>query len=42
MPEDSVLRPQSSYGTAKAMTELLVSEYSRRGFVDGIAAGWRR
>jgi nucleoside-diphosphate-sugar epimerase len=37
VPEDSVLRPQSSYGTAKAMTELLVREYSRRGFVDGIA-----
>ena len=37
VPEDSVLQPQSSYGTAKAMTELLVREYSRRGFVDGIA-----
>ena len=37
VPEDSVLRPQSSYGTAKAIAELLVSEYSRRGFVDGIA-----
>ena len=32
-----MLRPQSSYGTAKAIAELLVSEYSRRGFVDGIA-----
>lgn len=37
VPEDSVLQPQSSYGTAKAITELLVSEYSRRGFVDGVA-----
>lgn len=37
VPEDSVLQPQSSYGTAKAITELLVREYSRRGFVDGIA-----
>jgi nucleoside-diphosphate-sugar epimerase len=37
VPEDSVLQPQSSYGTTKAMTELLVREYSRRGFVDGIA-----
>lgn len=37
VPEESVLQPQSSYGTAKAMAELLVSEYSRRGFVDGIA-----
>lgn len=34
--ENSVLQPQSSYGTAKAMAELLVSEYSRRGFADGI------
>jgi D-erythronate 2-dehydrogenase len=37
VPEDAVLRPQSSYGTAKAIGELLVREYSRRGFVDGIA-----
>jgi nucleoside-diphosphate-sugar epimerase len=36
VPEDSVLRPQSSYGTEKAIAELLVSDYSRRGFVDGI------
>jgi nucleoside-diphosphate-sugar epimerase len=36
VPEDSVLQPQSSYGTAKAMTELLVREYTRRGFVNGI------
>ena len=36
VPEDSVLRPQSSYGTAKAIAELLVSEYSRRGLIDGI------
>jgi D-erythronate 2-dehydrogenase len=35
--EDSVLRPQTSYGTAKAIAELLVSEYTRRGFVNGIA-----
>jgi D-erythronate 2-dehydrogenase len=37
VPEDSVLRPQSSYGTAKAIAELLVNEYSRRGFVDGVS-----
>ena len=37
VPEDRALRPQSSYGTAKAITELLVSEYSRRGFVDGVS-----
>ena len=35
--EDAVVRPQSSYGTEKAIGELLVSEYSRRGFIDGIA-----
>lgn len=27
--------PQSSYGTQKAICELLVNDYSRRGFVDG-------
>ncbi len=27
--------PQSSYGTAKAMSELLINDYSRRGWVDG-------
>ena len=27
--------PQSSYGAEKAICERLVSEYSRRGFVDG-------
>lgn len=36
VPEDMALRPQSSYGTEKAIAELLVSEYSRKGFVDGI------
>jgi len=35
--EDAVVRPQSSYGTEKAIGELLLSEYSRRGFIDGIA-----
>ena len=37
LSEDAVVRPQSSYGTEKAIGELLVSEYSRRGFIDGIA-----
>jgi len=37
VPEDAVVRPQSSYGAEKAIAELLVSEYSRRGFVDGLA-----
>ncbi|KAI5638946.1 NAD dependent epimerase/dehydratase family domain-containing protein [Phthorimaea operculella] len=27
--------PQNSYGTAKAMSELLINDYSRRGLVDG-------
>ena len=30
-------RPQSSYGAEKVIGEMLVAEYSRRGFVDGIA-----
>lgn len=37
VPEDQVLRPKSSYGAAKVIAETLVGEYSRRGFVDGIA-----
>lgn len=28
-------QPQNSYGIAKAMSELLVNDYSRKGFVDG-------
>ncbi len=37
VPEQMAAMPQSSYGTGKAITELLVSDYSRRGFIDGIA-----
>ena len=29
------LNPQTSYGTQKAVTELLLQDYSRKGFVDG-------
>ena len=29
--------PQSSYGAQKAITELLVSDYSRKGMIDGIS-----
>src|SRR5258708_22404116 len=29
------LNPQSSYGTQKAIAELLLADYTRRGFVDG-------
>ena len=32
---DTALNPQSSYGAQKAIGELLLSDYSRRGFVDG-------
>ncbi|MHC5350689.1 D-erythronate dehydrogenase [Pseudomonas sp. A46] len=35
VPEELAPLPQSSYGTQKAMAELLVADYSRRGFVDG-------
>ena len=34
--DDFILAPQTSYGTQKAMTELLLADYSRRGFFDGI------
>jgi len=33
--EQTAVHPQSSYGAQKAMGELLVNEFSRRGFVDG-------
>src|SRR6266540_1606934 len=33
--DDTPLRSQSSYGAQKAMGELLVADYTRRGFVDG-------
>ena len=33
--EDTALMPQSSYGAQKAIGELLLNDYSRRGFVDG-------
>ncbi|MBH03389.1 MAG: NAD-dependent epimerase [Xanthomonadales bacterium] len=32
----SAAQPQSSYGTAKAIGELLINDYSRRGFIDGV------
>jgi nucleoside-diphosphate-sugar epimerase len=37
VPEDLVLQPQTTYGVTKAIAELLVGEYSRRGFVDGVS-----
>lgn len=35
VPDDQVWMPQSSYGTQKAMNDLLLSDYSRKGFLDG-------
>ena len=41
MPEvgydQMILNPQTSYGTQKAAGELLINDYSRKGFVDGRA-----
>jgi D-erythronate 2-dehydrogenase len=34
--DDFHLTPLTSYGTQKAMVELLLADFSRRGFVDGI------
>jgi len=35
--DDTPLTPETSYGTQKAIGELLVNDYSRKGFVDGRA-----
>jgi D-erythronate 2-dehydrogenase len=35
-PEDFVTAPLTSYGTQKAIGELLLADYSRRGVVDGV------
>jgi nucleoside-diphosphate-sugar epimerase len=35
--DEFFLTPRTSYGTQKAIGELLVCDYSRRGFLDGIA-----
>ena len=37
IPDDFHQTPQTSYGTQKAICELLISDYTRRGFVDGYA-----
>ena len=37
IPDDFLLAPLSSYGTQKAICELLLADYSRRGFFDGVA-----
>lgn len=36
IPDDFVLAPLTSYGTQKAIGELLVNDYSRRGVIDGV------
>lgn len=35
--DDTAPTPQSSYGTQKAVIDLLINDYSRRGFIDGRA-----
>src|SRR5262245_59510436 len=35
--DDQLAAPLTSYGTKEAITELLVSDYTRRGFLDGIS-----
>jgi nucleoside-diphosphate-sugar epimerase len=35
--DDFHLQPRTSYGTQKAISELLVNDYSRRGFIDGVS-----
>jgi D-erythronate 2-dehydrogenase len=34
--DDQPLTPRTSYGTQKAIGELLLSDYTRRGFLDGV------
>lgn len=36
IPDDYHLTPLTSYGTQKAMGELLINDYSRRGLIDGV------
>ena len=36
VPDSQIRTPQSSYGTQKAIVELLLDDYTRRGFFDGI------
>ena len=33
--DSTAVLPQSSYGTQKAIVELLINDYTRRGFIDG-------
>jgi nucleoside-diphosphate-sugar epimerase len=36
VPDDFHLTPLTSYGTQKAICELLLADYTRRGFLDGV------
>ena len=36
IPDDFNLTPLTSYGTQKAMCELLLADYNRRGFLEGV------
>jgi D-erythronate 2-dehydrogenase len=36
IPDDFHLTPLTSYGTQKAMSELLLADYTRRGFLEGV------
>ena len=36
VPDSLATTPTSSYGTQKAMTELLLADYSRKGYFDGV------
>jgi nucleoside-diphosphate-sugar epimerase len=37
IPDEFLTTPLTSYGTQKAITELLIADYNRRGFLDGVA-----
>ena len=37
VPDDLAPRPRTSYGAAKLIGEVLVNDYSRRGFIDGLS-----
>ena len=36
IPDDFINSPQNSYGVQKVIGEMLLSDYTRRGFIDGI------
>ena len=37
LPSDAAARPESSYGVQKACGELLVNDYVRKGFINGVS-----